>query len=248
MNRLSRSVIVLVAVLLAGGIGGYRLRHQREIERLTEYNRQAEEQRRILQEMVGRLSAERRVADIYVLEQSRADDGRVASTRIRFVESSDSGATTSDQTITVPGDVLYFDGLVIKFLDEYVERGDALRGRSIVLFQRVFSNLLPPVDGFALDCPGQIPDVYRTARRASQVEQELWDDFWNLARDPEGARKRGVRVAQGEAVYAPMRAGERWQLTLENDGGLNLLLAAGGNERTPPALSPLTEAAASPKR
>ncbi|HEY3244613.1 MAG TPA: hypothetical protein VGM03_14830, partial [Phycisphaerae bacterium] len=68
MNRLSRSVIVLVAVLLAGGIGGYRLRHQREIERLTEYNRQAEEQRRILQEMVGRLSAERRVADIYVLE------------------------------------------------------------------------------------------------------------------------------------------------------------------------------------
>lgn len=39
------------------------------------------------------------------------------------------------------------------------------------------------------------------------------------------AESLGVRVAQGEAVYAPMQPGQRWTLTLEANGGLNLTLA-----------------------
>ena len=32
----------------------------------------------------------------------------------------------------------------------------------------------------------------------------------------------GVRVAQGEAVYKPVRAGQRYELTVEAVGGLTL--------------------------
>ena len=67
-----------------------------------------------------------------------------------------------------------------------------------------------------------MPDVYRIADRPTPFERELWREFWSYATDPHKAKTAGVRVAQGEAVYAPLAAGDKWTLTLENDGGLNL--------------------------
>ncbi len=219
----------LVAVAVVVGLsaaGGYRLRDRRESERLAAQLRELEEQRRTLERVVERLCAERRVADIFVIGQQRDARGRVMSTDLRFVEVAADGALASDRWFSVPGETIYFDGLVIKFTDDQIQHGDALRGHSIVLFQRVFAAEQAPVDGYPLDQPGEVPVAYRLSSTLNSFEQQLWGEFWELAKDSEHARQRGVRVAQGEAVYAPLHSGEHWQLTLEADGGLNLILRA----------------------
>jgi len=123
----------------------------------------------------------------------------------------------------------HFDALVIKFEDDYVAQGDALRGKSVALFRRVYCETQAPEDGFRLGRHGDVPDVYRTNPNPTPFEIDLWERFWSFAADPDSAALAGVRVAQGEAVYAPMKPGEHWLLTLEADGGLNLIKQSGSS-------------------
>ena len=51
----------------------------------------------------------------------------------------------------------------------------------------------------------------------------MWKRFWRLAGDPEAARRHGVRVAQGEAVYKPVRSGQVFDLIAESAGGLTMV-------------------------
>ncbi|HOW18660.1 MAG TPA: hypothetical protein PLC79_06450, partial [Phycisphaerae bacterium] len=67
---------------------------------------------------------------------------------------------------------------------------------------------------------------FRLADKPGEFEQRLWGRFWSYVTDPAAAKKEGIRIAQGEAVYAPMTTGQRWTLTLEADGGLNLHITA----------------------
>jgi hypothetical protein len=123
----------------------------------------------------------------------------------------------------IASDVIYFDALLIKFEEQYDGESDLLRSKSLVLFRRIFGESQTPEDGFAIDPERRIPDVYRAANAPSDYEQRLWDRFWSYATDPAAAQEAGVRVAQGEAVYNRFEKGQFWVLTLENDGGLNLL-------------------------
>jgi hypothetical protein len=113
--------------------------------------------------------------------------------------------------------------MVVKFERGYVRDDDALRGRSIALFTRIYGEKQPPEQGFRIDTPNQIPDVYRGGDPyVSDFERELWASFWKLAED-EGYRKdKGVRVAQGEGVWVPFQPERLYTLTLESDGGLNI--------------------------
>ena len=51
----------------------------------------------------------------------------------------------------------------------------------------------------------------------------MWSRFCRLATDAEAARELGVRVAQGEAIYKPVRAGQLFDLVAESAGGLPLV-------------------------
>jgi len=160
---------------------------------------------------------------VEVLQQHHDDQNRIRQTVIRFTEIARDGQSLPPLVIGVPGGVPHFDALVLKFSDDCVEQGDALRGQSLALFRRIYSETQAPEDGYWLGRPGDIPDVYRTSPEPSQFEVELWRQFWSYATDPDKAAQAHVRVAQGEAVYAPMSAGQRWRLSLEVDGGLNLV-------------------------
>ncbi len=182
----------------------------------------AERERQELKAVAERLMRERRVAEVIVSGQERDADGVVQHTEIQFLELDRDGHPLTPRTFCLAGQVIYFDGLVIKFDKDLVAAGDPLRGHSIILFRRVFSEEVAPKDGPLIDPERDIPDVFRVNPRASDVERRLWQRFWTYATDPAAAAKEGVRVAQGEAVYAPMTAGQRWTLTLDADGGLNL--------------------------
>ena len=149
----------------------------------------------------------------------------VEETALMFVEYDGEGKQLPPRFFTVKGNVAHVDALVIKFEQDFVKKGDPLRGHSLVLFHRLYGDYQAPADGFVIDTPGKPPEVYRIPTRtpaASEFESQLWQDFWKLA-DDEGYRKeKGVKVAMGEGPWTRFYPDKVYTLTLQADGGLSL--------------------------
>jgi hypothetical protein len=196
--------------------------HQaRTIAELQKLNGEMQSQLVAREAMVQRLSRSRRIAHLQITNQTFDDRGRVEHTTILFIELDEDGAELARQTFMVPGDVLFVDAWMIKFESERVAEGDPLRGRSLVLLRRIYSDRLPPKDGLEIDTPGAIPPAY-AASDIGQFEKRLWENFWMMATDASVARENGVRVAQGEAVYKPVRQGQTYELIADAVGGMSL--------------------------
>ena len=177
-----------------------------------------------LQVVVGRLTTEKRVAQMMV--SGREQDGATVKTTLLFVEYARDGSSLPPRHLVVEGPVVHLDAMVIKFEHGFVAEDDALRGHSIALFCRIYGNHQTPESGAAIDTPGKIPDVYRSAsgEDAAQAnfEKELWGNFWRLADDKQYQAAKGVRVANGQGVWGPLETGKLYTVTLESDGWLNL--------------------------
>lgn len=174
-----------------------------------------------MRDMIARLGTEFRVADVVVLSQE-GPAGRDRRTTFRFQPYDRDGSALEPRVFTIAGDVAYFDALVLKFEDRYIGAADPLRGRSLHLFRRIFGEYQAPADGFLLDGASRdgVPDALRLG--AGRYEEELWREFWAMAADPGAAAAKGVRVAQGEAVYTRLECGRTYRLTIEADGGINI--------------------------
>jgi hypothetical protein len=227
-----------LAVVTVCGVGTVWLLAPGEADRLRKVNEDLVRERQELQQAVERLTGEDRVAEVRVLDQVRPGqvvDGRTADrtlTTIEFVELDSQQHPLPSQKFVIPDDVVFFDALVIKFDQKLVATGDALKGRSLALFRRVYGEHQNPSDGYPVDPTGDIPRVFRVHPEAGKFEQQLWAQFWSYATQPALAAQSGVRVAQGEAVYVPMQKGQLWTLTLQNNGGLNIKLHRTGDEAT----------------
>jgi hypothetical protein len=176
--------------------------------------------------MVERLGRERRRGIVEILSQqpiapAGAAGGRVA-TELRFVELDDEGREIGRREYTVPGEVVYIEGWTARFPHDEVAAGDPLRGSTLVLLRRIYSDLMPPAEGLPIDTPGGVPDGYALGER-SRLERSLWRNFWRLASDARLAAEEGLRVAQGEAVFKRVRPGERYELIVEAAGGMALV-------------------------
>jgi hypothetical protein len=213
---------LLFCALVGAGTGGYFGLY------LPAHNREAERERQIavLKQVVERLTSERRVAEVSLLQRTVDPQSGHPVLTVSFVEYDRAGRPLPMRYLRTIGDEVYFDALVVKFENEYVAAGDALRGHSIHLFRRAFGNLQRPEDGDLIDnryfAGTGIPDVYRVDPNPSDYEVHLWQNFWNYAGDPEAARQQGVRVLQGEAVYARLLPGRLYTLSIQANGGLNL--------------------------
>jgi hypothetical protein len=218
MLRTVAKLVSLGALVVAGAAVLFLYQdHTGERARRIEAERKTEE----LKQVVQRLGAERRVADVIVTDQTRSAAG--TKTTLLFVEYARDGASLPAKRFTVEGDVAYVDAMVIKFDGKFVEQNDPLRGRSIALFTRLYGEHQPPEKGFRIDEPGRIPDVYRGPDPfVMDFERELWANFWKLADDESYRKAMGVRVAQGEAVWTKFRPDRLYTLTLESNGGLNI--------------------------
>jgi len=227
MLRQAIRLAFVSALLLAGAYGLYRYERYRLVEwRHAQEVRRLQEQKRLLEQIISRLTAERRVAEIVVVEQTRRGS-EVESTTLMFLESTADGGRLPPRFFTIKGDRAHIDALVIKFERDFVQKDDPLRGRSIVLFYRVFGEQQTPAEGFPIDEPGRPPQVYRAGApqspEAAALEAELWANFWRLADDAKYREEKGVRVAQGESPWTQFRPDRIYTLTLESAGGLNLV-------------------------
>lgn len=170
------------------------------------------------------LKVDHRLARIQVLSQEPSDeDPEKLVTRLRFVELDADGEPVGPGIeAELEGKTVYVETLVVKFGDEFVEQGDALRGTSICLFRRLFGEAQRPVEGVEIDPAGLQPLAYTDDEGPSALHRELWSRFWEYANDPELARERGVKAIHGEAPFIEMQAGKTYRVELRSSGGLTI--------------------------
>lgn len=229
-----RRAIRLLATLLfvAAGAGGVYLVDQmvlapgRALQRqLAERDAQIRaltERNQALEAAVRLLRHTERRARLVVLDQGPGSEGHVR-TRVRFTElDSQGGSVGEPRELMLDGDEVYVDALVIKFEDTFVTAGDALKGKALLLFRRIFTDRRRPAEGDVLDREGQMPQSYAAERAPTAFERELWARFWELANDPEAAQKRGVRALHGEAVSTRLRKDRVYTITLRSTGELTI--------------------------
>jgi hypothetical protein len=226
------STLLSAALLVGAGAGGIYVADRlvfapgREMERrLAERDAQIRtltERAQALEAAVRLLRHTERRARIVVLDQARGADGHLV-TRVRFSELDPGGEAVGEpREFTVTGDEVYVDALVVKFEDEFVTAGDALKGRSLLLFRRIFGDRHRPVEAHVLDREGQMPQAYAAEKAPSAFERDLWAQFWALANDPAEAKRRGVRALHGEAVSTKLRPNGVYAVTFRSTGELTI--------------------------
>lgn len=213
-GRLARMVRTVVSLILASAVG---------VAGFFAWSRFTERQE--LLAVIGRLTTSSRVAQAVVTKRWTEEDGRLF-TAVRFVELGQDGDPLAPPTeFVVEGETVYFDAYVLKFEHGLVTEGDAMKGKSLVLFRRAFGEHQEPVEGHPLDegAEGGVPVAYRGDDPPSEAEVALWSDFWRYANDPQAAAASGVRVAQGEAPSMRMLPGKIYDLSVDHAGGLNIV-------------------------
>lgn len=169
-----------------------------------------------LKEAISNLTEEERIGYAKVLRQETV--GGTLQTTIRFVEiARDDQTTLSDKEFKVDGDVLYFDGMVVVFPKELVMDGSE---RAIFLWRRIFGEHQEPTYGWKIGEPGEEPARYREFfdKMNPENKETFWTSIWDLANNPDGLKKHGIRSIQGEAISQKMVPGTVYTFILENTG------------------------------
>jgi hypothetical protein len=159
-----------------------------------------------------------RRARIEVLSQTPDAKGGLLTT-LRITEIDDAGKPVSAaRDVSLPGQEFYFDALVIKFEDHFVEENDPLKGRALMIFRRVYSNTMKPQEGVVMDAEGREPEVYAGQKAPNDFERGLWKQFWELANNEDLARQKGIRAIHGDAPYMRMEPGKVYEIHLRATG------------------------------
>ena len=171
------------------------------------------------------LKKTRRLAIISDIAKVKPEGSDVVKTTFSFSEVDQSDKPIGEKRkFTIDGDILYVDTMVIKFEDNFVEQGDVLKGTALCLFTRFFGDKQKPEDGPRIDAEGKTPQPYKLDfPDTTGFENELWDNFWKLAQDPEYAKSKGVRAAHGQAPSMMLEEGATYKLEMTNTGNQHLI-------------------------
>ena len=171
------------------------------------------------EEIIGRLQYERRIADFVVSDQSKVDGQR--HTTLLMVEYDRKGTALPVRSFEVIGEKVHVDAYVVKFEDEDVRKNDPMRGKALLLFEKIYGDAQPPSEGSRIDPIVGAPAIYRDDNpQPSEVERRVWADFWQLVTDQELRTRLGVKVAYGSGVFFPVETGRRYTLTLAVNGNV----------------------------
>ena len=163
------------------------------------------------------LKVDRRLAEIVVLEQSESKPTGKQMTQLQFTEVDDAGRQLDKpKVVTIEGDTVYIDAWVIKYADQYVEKGDPLRATSVCLFRRIFGEHQEPAEGFPLDSPGSRPAAYARGANVGLRARD-WSNFWDYANNPRSSEresaphtaKRLDQGAKGKVYKVELRSSRR---------------------------------------
>jgi hypothetical protein len=176
-----------------------------------------------LQTRLALLKVDHRLARLTVVDQEKRGEKGDLWTKVEFVELNDEGKPyDKTQSFEIKGDLIYIDSWVVKFEDKYIEEKDLDRSTSLCIFNRIYGEQQQPIEGFPLDLRGTRPTGYARGGQETPFERQIWDDFWNIANDPEKAKEMGIRTASGEAPNMRVQKGKSYRVTLRSSGGLSI--------------------------
>lgn len=204
--------LLMLLILAALGYGGW-------------WYYQSEREKEILEGIIGRLTSERRVAEVWVEQISQQESGDRERIKLKILEYDVDGRPLKPVYCTFSlNNVIHFEALVIRLSDELVKGGE---GKSIHLFRRAYAldDRGNTYEACELTRPNEVPGGYRLAAtdpRASEVERRYWQSFWNYALDEKLRAEAGVRNAQIEAPATRFTSEKIYRLYLETDGGLTI--------------------------
>ena len=168
--------------------------------------------------MIERLLKETPVAQLTRVEDVKKG-GKIWGMRLQWVTLDPlTRAKSQSETFDVEGDKVYVDALVIKFLSRYVAAGDGQRGKSVVLFYRLFGEHQQPAEGFSLAGVSEEPWGYKVQGALGYFQRSLLQKFWNYSSDPALAMRDGVDCAFGEAVMIKPQPAIVYTLSLAHNG------------------------------
>jgi hypothetical protein len=180
------------------------------------------EENRVLRQVIERLTADSRVAEVLVTKSEFDETTRKINTTIKFLEYDSKGKPLPPKYFTFQGNLIQFQSLVIRFEDKFVKIADRLRGKSVYLFMKAFVLDGPETQVFEITPVQEIPGGYKIPGRDSEFETKLWSEFWKCVFDPKTRELEGVKSAQIEAPGSMFLPGTIYTLKIEHDGGLRI--------------------------
>ncbi|HPN72711.1 MAG TPA: hypothetical protein PKZ41_01800, partial [Candidatus Omnitrophota bacterium] len=192
----------------------------------------------VLRQMVKRLSADTRIAEVLVTGVNYDELSGKTNTTIKFLEYSVTGEPLEPRYFTFSGNLIQFQSLVVRFRDEHVERADRFRGKSVYLFWKVFVLDGPRTTEHIITAINSVPEGYAVPYGGG-LEKTIWENFWKYALSPEGREKAGIKNAQIEAPGTVFVPGILYTLKIEHDGGIRI-------DTSP--LSPIVQGETIPRR
>ena len=176
----------------------------------------------VLKEIIERLAADSRVAEIIVTEVKPDPKTKKTYTTIKFLEYSAKLKPLKPKYFTFSGNVIQFQAMVIRFDDFYVKKGHPLKGKSAYLFLKAFLLTDNGAETFDITKINEIPSGYEVEGAKNNFERKLWRRFWEYALNPVQARQVGVKNAQIEAPGTRFVPGLIYTVKIEHDGGLRI--------------------------
>ena len=178
---------------------------------------------KMLRQIIDRLSADTRIADVLVTKSEYDEASKKIRTTIKFLEYDTRGKPLDPKYFTFEGNIIQFQSLVIRFSDKLVESGDRLRGKSAAFFMKAFVLNGPKTQEFEITQAHEVPGGYRIEGQAiSPFEKKLWQEFWDYALGPKKREHAGIKNAQIEAPGSMFLPGTIYTLKIEHDGGLRI--------------------------
>src|SRR5580698_9390349 len=95
-------------------------------------------QEHVYEQMLSRLQAESRAAQVLVTAVNYDEATHRNMTTIKFVEEDSAGLPMPPKYFTFSGNLIQFQSLVVRFEDKFVAAGDRFKGRSVYLFWKAF--------------------------------------------------------------------------------------------------------------
>jgi len=179
-------------------------------------------QEHVYQQMLDRLQAESRAAQVLVTAVNFDEKLHRNMTTIKFVEQDSTGKPLAPKFFTFSGNLIQFQSLVVRFEDRFVAAGDRFKGKSVYLFWKAFVLDGPRTQEFPITQVDEIPGGYKIPGRASGFENRFWKDFWRFAFDEGMAQKAGIKSVQIEAPGVVFIPGYLYTIHIEHDGGLRI--------------------------
>ncbi|MBU1084077.1 MAG: hypothetical protein ABIG55_03040 [Candidatus Omnitrophota bacterium] len=177
---------------------------------------------KVLKQVIQRLEAESRSAEVLVTNVRYDEDERKQKTTIKFLEYNAKGDPLEPRYFTFSGNIIQFQSLVIRFADIHVKNADKLRGKSVYLFWKVFMLDGRNTQEFDITEARQVPEGYKIDGGKSGFEEKLWGRFWEYALDNEKAKVAGIKNAQIEAPGTMFIPGMLYTIKIEHDGGMRI--------------------------